>query len=276
MENFKLWNGVEIPAIGFGTYKSTVEEGKTVILRALEAGYRHLDTAAFYGNEELIGESIKDSKIPRDQLFLTSKVWKTRLGYDNTIKSFEESLKKLGTDYLDLFLIHWPAAAGHMYEDPKATDQSTWKALDDLYESGKIRGIGLSNFLPHHYLGLMETAKIKPMVNQLEFHPGYTQQAAVDFFQAQGIVVEGWSPIGRARVLDDPLILKLAEKYGKNPGQICLRFAVQRNVLPLPKSSSVERMKMNQEVFDFQISEEDMYRLLTMPQTGWSGEHPDL
>ena len=274
MEDFKLLNGVTIPKIGFGTYKSVEGNDKEVILRALRCGYRHLDTAAFYGNEEILGKSVKESGVPRDELFITSKIWKEDLGYDQARKSFEDSLKRLGMDYLDLCLIHWPKS------DPedaqwRKKDKETWKALEELYLAGKVRAIGVSNFLPHHLLNLMESASVVPMVDQLEFHPGYIQKTAVEFCQKHGILVEAWSPIGRGRVQEEPLLLELAQAYGKTPAQICLRFALQCQVLPLPKSSSKERMKENMEVFDFTISQTDMYRIMTLPQIGWSGEHPD-
>ncbi|MEE0420224.1 MAG: aldo/keto reductase [Lachnospiraceae bacterium] len=274
MEDFKLLNGVTIPKIGFGTYKSVEGEDKETILRALRCGYRHLDTAAFYGNEEILGKSLRESGIPRDELFITSKIWRDDLGYDRARKSFEDSLQRLGTDYLDLCLIHWPKS-GPGDEEWRKKDRETWKALEELYLAGRVRAIGVSNFLPHHLLNLMESASVVPMVDQLEFHPGYIQKAAVDFCQKHGILVEAWSPIGRGRVLEEPLLLELARSYGKTPAQICLRFALQCNVLPLPKSSSEERMRENMKVFDFTISQEDIYRIMTLPQVGWSGEHPD-
>ena len=274
MEDFKLLNGVTIPKIGFGTYKSVEGEDKETILRALRCGYRHLDTAAFYGNEEILGNSWRESGVTRDELFITSKIWRDDLGYDRARKSFEDSLQRLGTDYLDLCLIHWPKS-GPGDEEWRNKDRETWKALEELYLAGRVRAIGVSNFLPHHLLNLMESASVVPMVDQLEFHPGYIQKAAVDFCQKHGILVEAWSPIGRGRVLEEPLLLELAGSYGKTPAQICLRFALQCNVLPLPKASSEERMRENMEVFDFTISQEDMYRIMTLPQVGWSGEHPD-
>ena len=274
MDNFKLSNGVEIPVIGFGTYKSVAGEDKTVISQAIECGYRHFDTAAFYDNEEIVGQALKESGIPRNEFFLTSKVWKEDLGYASTKKSFENSLRLLGTDYIDLFLIHWPINDLET-EDWQQLDRETWRALEELYRAGKVRAIGVSNFLPHHLLNLMENAEIKPMVDQLEFHPGYMQYAAVEFCQKHGIQVEAWSPLGRMRMMEEPVLQRMAKKYGKSVPQICLRFALQLQVIPLPKSSSPERMKVNLDVFDFTISEGDMYRLKTLPQIGWSGEHPD-
>ena len=260
--------------MGFGTYKAAEHNDEAIISEAIRQGYRHLDTAAFYFNEEAVGKAVRESGIPREEFFLTSKVWRDRLGYDSTLREFEESCKKLGTDYLDLYLIHWPRP-DDLTAGWKDLDVETWKALEDLYKSKKVRAIGVSNFLPHHLNNLLERTSIIPMVNQLEFHPGYMQKAAVDFSQRLGIQVEAWSPIGRARVLQEPLLMELAEKYQVSVAQICIRFALQCGVLPLPKSSSGERMHQNLDVFGFNIEDDDMHMLMTLPQIGWSGEHPD-
>lgn len=271
-----LSNGVQMPGIGFGTYKA-LEGGKKIIEMAIAAGYRHFDTAAAYGNEEDVGEVIRNSGIDRSEFFITSKVWPTELGYDRTMASFQQSLQRLQTTYLDLFLIHWPKDPhGDLESDAwKQLDQESWRALEDLYRDGKVRAIGVSNFLPHHLLNLMKTATVMPMVDQLEIHPGYSQIGALDFCRDQGILAEAWSPIGRGRVLQDLLIQELAQKYHKNAGQICLKYVEQLGAVPLPKSSSLERMKGNLDIDGFTISEEDMYRLMTLPQLGWSGQHPD-
>ena len=267
---FVLDKGVELPFTGFGTYK--VNDEKT-ILDALEAGYRHLDTARRYENEKIIGNAIKDCGIPRRELFLTSKVWKTDLGYDNTLRSFEASLNDLGVQYLDLFLVHWPQSSPDADWKPVLTE--TWKAMERLYDEGIVTAIGVSNHLPHHLMHILKDCNTRPMVNQLEFHPGYVQAATTNFCLCQDIQVEAWSPLGRAALLEDPLVLELAKKYGKTPAQICLRFCLQSNVLPLPKASSSERMKENLDIFDFDLSLEDVFRLTTMPETGWSGQHPE-
>ena len=267
---FILENGVELPFVGYGTYKVTEEK---IILDALDAGYRHLDTARMYKNEKMIGNALKECGIHRSELFLTSKVWKGDLGYDNTLRSFEASINDLGVQYLDMFLIHWPQSTPDA--DWKPVLKETWKAMERLYDDCAVRAIGVSNHLPHHLLHILRDCNVLPMVNQLEFHPGYTQAATTSFCVNQGIQVEAWSPLGRTRVLEDPLVLELAEKYGKTPAQICLRFCLQNNVLPLPKSSSPERMKQNLELFDFDIELEDIFRLMTMPETGWSGQHPE-
>ena len=269
-KGFVLENDVELPFVGFGTYKVNEEK---IILDALEAGYRHLDTARMYKNEKIIGNALKESGIHRGKLFLTSKVWKTDMGYDNTLRSFEATLDDLGVQYLDLFLIHWPQSSPDADWKPLLTE--TWKALERLYDDCLVRAIGVSNHLPQHLMHILRNCNTRPMVNQLEFHPGYTQAVTTNFCMNQNILVEAWSPMGRTRILDDPLVLELAKKYNKTPAQICLRFCLQNNILPLPKSSSPERMKQNLEIFDFDIELEDIYRLMTMPETGWSGQHPE-
>lgn len=272
---YELNNGVRIPCIGFGTYKATDGNGEETIKTALEAGYRYFDTAAFYKNEEEIGRAVRNSGIKREELFLSSKVWKSEMGAERTKVSFEESLRRLGTDYLDMYLIHWPRPDLDTREWRKLLAE-TWRAMEELYREGKVRAIGVSNFLPHHLEALSEASDILPAADQIEFHPGYTQELTVDYCKEKGILVQAWSPLGRMRVLKHPLLLELSEKYQVSPAQLCIRYALERGVLPLPKASSYERMKQNQEVFGFKISEEDMLRIGTMPPAGWSGEHPDF
>lgn len=274
MEWRTLNNGCRIPAVGFGTYKTTQGNTSDVLKTAILAGYRYFDTASFYGNEEEIGSVIRESRIDRKEFVLASKVWKTEMGYENTRWAFEASRKRMQTDYLDLYLIHWPKA-DLQDEQWKQKLKDTWRAMEELYEEGKIKAIGVSNCLPHHLEVILESGNAVPAVNQLEIHPGYLQRDAVEFCRKHGILVQAWSPLGRSRVLQTPLLLELAEKYGVSCAQLCLRFDIQYGVLPLPKASSFERMKQNREVFGFEISEEDMERILNMPQTGWSGEHPD-
>lgn len=269
-KGFILENGTEMPFLGFGTW--LVKEEK-IILDALASGYRHIDTARRYENEKMVGNALQQCGIPRRELFLTSKVWKTDLGYDKTMASFEASLKDLQVQYLDLFLIHWPLPFPGADWKPLVTE--SWRALERLYDEGAVRAIGVCNFLPQHLLHVLKTANIVPMIDQFEFHPGYPQYETLQFCQSRGIQAEAWSPLGRGRLLEDPLVLELAKKYGKSPAQICLRFCLQNNVLPLPKSSAPQRMKANLDIFDFEIEQEDIYRLLTMPRTGWSGLHPE-
>lgn len=274
MEYITLQNGVKIPMVGFGTWKPEGRENIDANLMALEAGYRHFDTASYYGTEPAIGEAIKKSGIDRKEIFITSKISKSELGYEATKEACKRSLKALQTDYLDLYLIHWPKDRP---DNPhwKKLDIDTYRAMEELYKEGYIRAIGLSNFLPYHIENIMKNCEIKPMVDQLEVHPGYTQEAAISYCKEHGIAVEAWSPMGRQRVLDDDLLIELAEKYQVSPAKICLRYLVQRGIIILPKSSSLERMKDNLDVFGFEIDEEDMSRITCMRPVGWSGLHPD-
>ena len=271
---FTLYNGVTIPCIGYGTYKAADTNSCDIIATAAKAGYRFFDTASFYGTETFLAEALKQADLPRNEVFITSKVWKAEMGYNETLEAFERTLKNLDTDYLDLYLIHWPIYT--LDGEWKQTCIDTWKAMEELYEAGRVRAIGLSNFLPHHMDVILDNCNIKPMVNQLEVHPGYTQEAAIRYCQERDILVQAWSPLGRHRVLEEPLLIELAAKYDVTPAQICLRFLLQRSINPIPKASSLERMRNNMDIFDFSITTEDMHRLNTLPQTGWSGEHPDF
>jgi len=270
-----LNNSITIPTVGFGTWKVS-EGGSDIIKTAIEAGYRYFDTASFYGNEEEIGKAFTEISLPRRELFLASKVWKTEMGYDNTLKAFEASLKRLRIDYLDLYLIHWPLPDPAMPPaEWKQLDLDTWRAMEKLYREGKVRAIGVSNFLPHHLVNIIQNCEIMPAVNQLELHPGYMQNEAVRYCKEQGILPQAWSPLGRRRIASLPLLLELAEKYQVSSAQICLRYLLQAGCIVLPKASAIERMKENMKIFDFEIINEDMYRIATLPQAGWSGEHPD-
>lgn len=271
---YTLNNGVQIPCIGFGTYKAATGNSADIIATAIEAGYRFFDTASFYETESYLAEAIKRSGLPREDFFITSKVWKTEMGYQETLEAFERTLKNLNTDYLDLYLIHWPRPT--LDKEWKDVCIATWKAMEELYKAGKVRAIGLSNFLPHHLDVILQNCTVKPMVNQLEMNPGYTQEAAVNYSQANDILVQAWSPLGRQRVLQAKLLVELAEKYQVSPARICLRYELQKGINPIPKASAMERMKDNMNVFNFEISTEDMHKLNTLPQIGWSGEHPDF
>ena len=268
-----LSNGVKMPNLAFGTFKVNEGDDVQIILDAINVGYRHFDTAAFYNTEEALGKAIKKSGIPREEFFITTKVWKTSMGYEGAKKSFEESLEKLDMDYVDLLLIHWPRPDAE--SDWKKLDIETWKAFEEIYKEGKAKAIGVSNFLNNHMQNILDNCEVVPMVNQIEFHPGYIQKDVVDFDKEHGIVVEAWSPLGRERVFKDELLNKLAEKYGKSVAQICLAFALQMDVVPLPKSSSVERMKQNMDI-DFELEKEDFEKILNMEETGWSGLDPDF
>ena len=271
---YELNNGMKLPCMGFGTYKAAAGSDTEVLKLALEAGYRYFDTASFYGNEEKIGQVLKESKIPREELILTSKAWKTEMGYEKVKEAFFASLKRLQTDYLDLYLIHWPIPVNG-YSDWKKLDLETWRAMEELYKEGYVKAIGVSNFLPHHIENILENAKIAPAVNQIEFHPGYTQEVTLSYCKERNIRVQAWSPIGRRALLEHPVLKKIAGHYNVSVAQLCIRYAIERGVIPLPKASAMERLKENQDVFDFKISREDLSVIGCMPQTAWSGQHPD-
>lgn len=261
MENvrstYSLKNGLEIPVVGFGTWKTPDgDDAYNSVSEALKAGYRHIDTAAVYGNEESVGKAIKNSGLSREDVFVTSKVWNTERGYDKTIAAYEASLEKLGMDYLDLYLIHWPAIE-KQNDDWEELNKESWRALMDLYKAGKVKSIGVSNFQKKHMEALKD-AEILPMVNQIEFHPGWLQEETRELCKELGILVEAYSPNGNGKLLKDDTLLKIAEKYGKSVAQICIRWTLQHGTLPLPKSVTPEYIKENTEVFDFEISDEDM------------------
>lgn len=274
IKDFVLNNGIKVPAVGYGTYLST-EGGEEALKLALEAGYRFFDTASFYKNETELGKVLKTSGILRADLQISSKMWRTEMGYEQTKKACNESLERLKTDYLDIYLIHWPKQDNYG-DDWKDILRQTWKAMEELYADGKIKALGLSNFLPHHLDVILDCAKIKPVVNQLELHVGYMQNAAIEYTKKNDILVQAWSPLGRQRVLNEPIVIKMAEKYKVTPAQFLLAFLNQQEIMVLPKASTLERMKANLQFDGISISKEDMQFLICLPQMGWSGEHPDF
>lgn len=270
-----LASGAKMPCIGYGTWQTPDGDvARKCVYEAIKAGYRHIDTAAAYGNEESVGAGIKDSGVSRDELFITTKHWITNRGYEKTIAACEESLKKLGIDYLDLYLIHWPCVS-KISDNWEEINADTWRGFEKLYKDGKIRAIGVSNFLPSHLESLKARSTIKPMVNQIEFHPGYTQTELADYCKKEGIVLQAWSPLGCGAVLGDAFLAEMAAKYNKSVAQLCIRFALQSGFVPLPKSTNAERIAANMEVFDFEISAEDMEKIAKMPRTGYSGFYPE-
>ena len=275
MEEFVLNNGIKIPAVGYGSYLSTAKDGKDVIKEALNAGYRYIDTASFYRNEKEIGEALSEYGSDRKDLFLVSKVWPSMLSKDDIKRSFDDSLRDLKTDYLDMYLIHWPKDDRN---DPHWLSKvlEGWTVMEDLYNLGLIKAIGVSNFLPHHLNPMLKEVKIKPMVDQLELHVGYMQEYTLDYLKEKDILPQAWSPLGRARVINDERISLLAEKYKKSNAQILLRFLYQRGIPSIPKASSIERMNENMDIFDFKLSEDDISFLSCFPQCGYSEEHPDF
>lgn len=262
-----LHNGVKMPWLGLGVWQ--VKDGQEVVdsvKKAIQTGYRSIDTAAVYKNEEGVGAAIKAVDLPREELFVTSKVWNDDQGYESTLNAFEVSLKKLGLDYLDLYLIHWPV---------KGKYKDTWKALEKLYKEGKVRAIGVSNFQIHHLQDLMADSEVKPMVNQVEFHPYLTQKELLSFCKKEGIQLEAWSPLMQGEVVNVPLLKELAEKYGKTPAQITLRWDLQNGVVTIPKSVKAHRIKENADVFDFELSQEDMERIDALNKNHRFGADPD-
>ena len=270
-----LRNGVQIPRLGFGTYKTLEGEvAEASVLVALEAGYRHIDTAAFYGNEVSVGRAIRRSGIPREEIFVTTKVWNTERGYEKAKASILASLERLGLDYVDLCLIHWPAIP-KQYSDWEAINVDTWRAFTELHRLGKVRAIGVSNFKPRHLDALMKT-EVPPMVNQIECHPGQSQNETIAYCQTNDILVEAWSPMGRGKLLDHPLLTEMAAKYGVSVAQLCIRWCLQREIIPLPKSVTPDRIRENARVYDFVISQKDMEVLTGMPPTATSHDPDEI
>ena len=273
----KLNNGVEIPCVGYGTFRTDPAVTAQAVQDAIAAGYRHIDTAKVYENEAGVGQGIKAAGVPREELFVTSKLWNTDRGYEATKAAFQASLDRLGLDYLDLYLIHWPANEKQFGADAAKINAETWRAMEELYEAGKIRAIGLSNFMPHHVAELLKTAKIKPMVDQIEVHPGWTHAEEIKKLQAMDIVVEAWGPLGGqgATVLVDPTMQRIAAAHGKSTAQVSLRWILQQGVVPLPKSVHVDRLKQNMELFDFELSNEEMQTIAALPNLGGQCKDPD-
>lgn len=271
-DTYKLYNGVEIPCMGLGTWQSKDEIAKLSVLAAMSHEYRLIDTAAAYGNERGVGAGIKECGLKREEIFVTSKLRNADHGYKSTLNAFELTMEKLGLEYLDLYLIHWPNPVQYRFMWKEAM-QETWRAFEELYEAGRIRAIGISNFMPHHIEALMETAKIKPMVNQLKLCPGITQDEAVDYCKKNDIVVEAYSPFGTGAIFTSSVMKSLAEKYNKSIGQLCLRWCLQMGFVSLPKSANPMRIKSNTEIFDFEISKEDMDIISGLK--GCCGEAPD-
>lgn len=274
-DSYVLANGVNIPCIGFGTWQvKDGEEALSSVRTALEAGYRHIDTAQGYHNEQSVGQAVKQSGLARGDIFMTSKLTNEVRGYEPTIAAFEESLRKLGTDYLDLFLVHWPAPK-NFRANWQQMNAETWRALEELYRQGRIRAIGISNFHPHHIRELMKTAKVAPMVNQIRLCPGDTQDEVADFSRAQGMLLEAYSPLGEGRVFDIPELKALADKYGVSVAQLAIRWSLQRGYLPLPKSVTPERIRSNAQVFDFELEEDDVQMMADLKGRAGYSTNPD-
>ena len=264
-----LNNGIEVPQLGFGVWRVPRAETHRVVTAALEAGYRHIDTAKLYDNEEAVGAAVRDSGLDRDQVFVTTKVWNSDQGYDATLRAFDASMDRLGFDVLDLYLIHWPRPG----ED---TAVETWRAMERLYLDGRIRAIGVSNFQPDHLRRLLDRSEVVPVVNQVELHP-YLQQVEVRKANDElGVVTEAWSPLAKGGdLLDDPTITALADKHGVAPAQVVLRWHMQLGTVAIPKSVTPERIRQNIDVFGFRLDEQDMAMVATLDRDGRTGPHPD-
>jgi len=269
MQYKTLNNGVEIPQLGYGVYKIPEEDIVTATSEALENGYRSLDTAQFYKNERGVGQAIKNSGIPREELFITTKVWNSHQGYTETLEAFEESMDKLGLDHLDLYLVHWPAPAHDLYIE-------TYEALEKLYKDGRVRAIGVCNFEIEHLERLLDTCEVPPVVNQIECHPYLQQHEIKAFCKEKNIFVESWGPLRRGGSLfEEETLTRLAAKHGKTPAQIILRWHIQENAIVIPKSVTPSRIKENIDVFDFTLSADDMADIRLLDRDERMGRHPN-
>jgi 2,5-diketo-D-gluconate reductase A len=263
-----LSDGARIPQLGLGVYKVADDEARTVVATALELGYRHVDTASFYGNEVGVGQAIRASDVPRDDVFVTTKVWNTEQGFDETLRAFDASLDRLGTDHVDLYLIHWPAPTQDKYVD-------TWRALERIAEEGRARSIGVSNFQVHHLERLLGETSVVPVIDQVEAHPWLQQHELREFCAARGIAVEAWSPLARGRVLDDAVIGRIAAKHGVEPAQAVIRWHLQQGLVVIPKTVNALRLRSNLDVFGFELDHDDLAAIAALDSGERSGSHPD-
>ena len=274
----RLRNGIEIPDIGFGTWNIPYgEDCEKVVFEAIKAGYRHIDTAGAYGNERSVGlgvkAAIREGLIKdRADVFITSKLWNTNRSYNKAFRGFDKSMRNLDLDYIDLYLIHWPANKVR-YKNPDEVNAVTWQALEELYEEGRAKSIGVSNFLPHHIEELKKSAKVLPMVNQIELHVGYMQEDVVEYNNNNGIITEGYSPLGTGALLENEILWEMAKKYQTTASAICISFLRKRGIIPLPKTTSPDRMSENLRLI--RIDEEDMEILNKLPFIGGHAHNPD-
>lgn len=268
MNKITLHNGVTIPQLGLGVYKVSNEEAVDAVSTALDVGYRSIDTAQFYENERGVGEAIKRSKVAREELFITTKVWNSHHGFDKTLQAFEESMENLKLDYLDLYLIHWPTPMYDQYVE-------TYQALEKLYKEGRVKAIGVSNFHIEHIERLLTECDIKPVLNQVECHPYLQQQELKAFCKKHDIFLESWSPLARGGILEDETIQSLARKHEKTAAQIILRWHIQDNSIVIPKSVTPSRIRENFQVFDFTLDENDMKKIASLDRNKRTGRDPN-
>ena len=277
-KTLRLYNGISIPSIGFGPWQIPPFSTAKCVWNAVKAGYRNFDTAEGYMNEKGLGDGLRqameETGVKREDLFVSTKVWNSHRGYDKTMQAFEASMKKLGLEYLDLYLIHWPAVS-RWHDDWRQINRSTWRAFEQLYKEGRIKTIGVSNFLAHHVQALTEDSEIKPMVNQIEYHPGFGQVESAAYCQQNGIVVEAWSLLGSGDILRNQELNRIAAKYGKTPAQVSLRWLMQKEIVPLPKSTHETRMVENINIFDFSLDGGDMAVIDAIPYCGGMMFDPD-
>ncbi|KAH9600203.1 NADP-dependent oxidoreductase domain [Trypanosoma melophagium] len=266
-QSLTLSNGVKMPQLGLGVWQSKVgKETEDAVSWAVKTGYRHIDTAAIYKNEESVGKAIAACNVPREELFITTKLWNVDQGYESTLKAFDDSLKRLGLTHVDLYLIHWPGKDKYL---------DTWRAFEKLYEEKKVRAIGLSNFQKNHIEDILKHCKVRPMVNQVELHPLNNQKELREYCKEKDIVVTAWSPLGQGQLLADAKLKSIGQKYSKTPAQVILRWELQHGVVTIPKSVHEERIKENSKIFDFELKPEDMKTIDEMNTNHRFGPHPD-
>jgi 2,5-diketo-D-gluconate reductase A len=264
-----LNNGVAMPQLGFGVWQVPDTEAETAVRTALDAGYRSIDTAAIYGNEEGTGKALTGSGVPREELFVTTKLWNSDHGYDAALRAFDESLRRLGLDHVDLYLIHWPAPAKDKYPE-------TWRALEKIYADGRARAIGVSNFQPAHLQRVLDEGSVAPVLNQVELHPDFAQADVRAFHAAHNIATEAWSPLGQGKgLLDDPVLRQLGEKHGRTPAQVALRWHLQLGNVVIPKSVTPSRIRENIDVFGFELDDADMAAVAGLDAGNRIGDNPD-
>jgi diketogulonate reductase-like aldo/keto reductase len=274
-DTYRLHNGVNIPCVGFGTWQA--ENGLVAyeaVKEALAVGYRHIDTAAAYGNEESVGRAVQDSGIPRESIFVTSKLRNPDHGYEATREAFEQTMKRLDMDYLDLYLIHWPNPV-EFRDNWKEANAGSWKAFEEFYREGRIRSIGISNFRPHHMDALLETAQVVPMVNQIRLCPGDTHEETIRYCENKGILLEAYSPLGSGKIFDVSELKQIAKRLDRTVAQVSLRWSLQKGFLPLPKSVTPSRIRENAELFDFVLSEDDMKQISSLKDCCGTASDPD-
>ena len=275
MENVKLRNGIEIPQVGLGTWQLTYRELlKQIISKAYEVGYRLIDTASAYSNEIAISKAIAETGIPRRELIISDKVWNTGRGYEAVQDACKRSLKKLKTDYMDLYLIHWPASM-KLYPDWEEINAETWRGMEALFKAGFVRTIGVCNFKVHHLEALSKTAEVMPFINQIEYHPGMNQEDIYDYCIKNQIQIEASSPLGNGQIMENQLLREIANRKGKNVAQVCLRWEAQKNLVMIPRTSKVERLRENSDFFDFELTTDEMRVIDEIPYCGGIGIDPD-